>query len=431
VTVRKNGSQVLPVDVRENPVIESYKVAGIDVHKRMLAVVITDVAADGEASFQRQKFATMDSDLQRLGEWLTEQQVQEAVRESTAPYGKPVWRQWEGKFRLHLAQAQSNRAPRGRKRDFGDAERLVRRHVAGELILSFVPDPEQRMWRTLTRSKYPLTRDRVRRISQLESLLEDGRIKLATCIRDLVGVSGRRILAALAERESNPLALAALAEPELRASPETLTDALQAAMDWSSLHRQILKLFLERLQLIDQQIGLLKISTANSMREHQEAVLRLAKVPGYGVESAQPVVAETGPRAGSFPTPGPLASWVGVCPGREESAEVSNSDRTPKGNRAMRRILNQVANAAAKTKGSIYQSIYRRLVPRLGHNNTIWAIAHRLCRLTWKILHEGVEYIEYGENQNPAVKQKRINRLVRQLKALGYQVLPPVRPVHV
>jgi transposase len=136
-----------------------YKVAGIDVHKSMLAVVITNAGQEGEFSFERRKFGTLDSELRALAEWLSAQQVREAVMESTAQYWKPVWRQLEGQFRLSLAQAHSNRAPRGRQRDFQDAERLVRRHIAGELILSFVPDQEQRMWRTLTRTKNQLTRD--------------------------------------------------------------------------------------------------------------------------------------------------------------------------------------------------------------------------------------------------------------------------------
>ena len=147
-----------------------YKVAGIDVHKSMLAVVIADAAREGEFRFERRKFGATESELRQLARWLAEHGVREAVMESTAQYWKPVWQQLEGQCELHLAQAHSNRAPRGRKRDFADAERLLRRHVAGELILSFVPNPEQRLWRTMTRTKLQLTRDRVRIHNQLESL---------------------------------------------------------------------------------------------------------------------------------------------------------------------------------------------------------------------------------------------------------------------
>jgi len=145
---------------------------------------------------------------------------------------------------------------------------------------------------------------------------------------------------------------------------------------------------------------------AAALRAHQDAVQRLAEVPGFGPDSAQQVIAEVGPTAGSFPSPEQLSSWVGTCPGREESAEVSRNNRSPKGNRMMRRVLTQVANAAVKSKGSVFQNLYRKLVPRLGHNKAIWAIAHRLCRLTWKILHQGVRYIELGTDPNPRAVQK-------------------------
>jgi len=342
--------------------------------------------------------------------------------ESTAQYWKPVWHELEGHCQLQLAQAQSNRAPKGRKRDFADAERLVRRHIAGELTVSFVPDAEQRLWRTMTRAKHQLTRDRVRIHNQIESLLEEARIKLSGWVSDLFGVSSRRILRALADGESDPAKLAALAEASLRASQEQLQDALSAATTVGELHREILGLFLARLDLIEEQMQTLERNVAKSLQAHHEAVQRLAEVPGFGIDSAQQVIAEVGPAAASFPSPEQLSSWVGTCPGREESAEVSKSNRSPKGNRMMRRVLTQVANAAVKRKGSVFQILYRKMVVRLGHNKTIWAIAHRLCRLTWKILHQKVRYVEYGSRPNPQAVQKRANKLMRQLRSLGYQV---------
>lgn len=403
---------------------QRFGIAGVDVHKSMLAVVVTDLSG-GEFRFERRKFGTGDSELKALAAWLTECGVREAVMESTAQYWKPVWRQLEGQCQLYLAQAQSNRAPRGRKRDFADAERLVRRHVSGELILSFVPDAEQRLWRTITRTKYQLTRDRVRLQNQLESLLEDAHLKLGTRVSDLLGVSSRRMLRALAKGETDPTVLAKLAEDNLRATVEELADALSAAPRMSKAHRQILKLFLDRLDLIDRQLQTLQRQIAGALRGHQQAVIRLAAVPGLGVDSAQQIIAEIGPTVATFPSPQQLASWVGVCPGREESAEVSHSNRTPKGNRMMRRVLNQAANAAIKSQGSIFQLQYHGLRRRMGHNPAVWAIAHRLCRLTWLILHDGVEYIEYGAARNLKALQMRTARQLRDLRKLGYQIIAP------
>ena len=76
---------------------------------------------------------------------------------------------------------------------------------------------------------------------------------------------------------------------------------------------------------------------------------------------------------------------AGLSSVRHPSARYSH--RSPKGNRHMRRLLNQAANAAAKAKGSIFEIVYRRSIPRQGHNQAIGAIAHRQCRLIWLILH--------------------------------------------
>ncbi len=418
----------------------SYRIAGIDVHKKMLAVVVSDVEVEGGFQFEQRMFGSGHEQLRSLAAWLLEQEVEEVVMESTAQYWKPVWgaleRYWrplrqkrEGAGRmsgtLHLAQAQSNRGRRGRKRDFLDAERLVKRLVARELTLSFVPDAEQRLWRTVTRRKHQLTRDHVRLQNQLEGLLEEAHIKLSSLVSDLLGASARRMLRALAEGETNPGALAALADQHLRATPAQLCDALGACADLNPVYRRLLKMALEQLQFLEQQIGQLDQEMANLLHQHQDAVQRLAEVPGLGVDSAQQIIAEVGPTAATFPSAKCLSSWVGACPGDDESAGVNYSHRSPKGNRHMRRVLNQAANAAARTKGSIFEIVYRRSVPRLGHNQAIGAIAHRQCRLIWLILHQGVRYEERGPAVTKQSTQARTARMIRQLRSLGYRIEPP------
>jgi transposase len=418
----------------------SYRIAGIDVHKKMLAVVVSGVEIESEFQFERRMFGSNPEQLRSLAAWLVEQKAEEVVMESTAQYWKPVWgaleRYWkplcekrEGARRksgtLHLAQAQSNRGRRGRKRDFVDAERLVKRLVARELTLSFVPDAEQRLWRTVTRKKYQLRRDRVRLHNQLESLLEEAHIKLSSLVTDLLGVSARRMLKALADGETNPGALAALAHERLRATPEQLCDALGACTDLKPVYRRLLKMALEQLQLLEQQIGQLDQELATLLHPHQDAVQRLAEVPGLGVDSAQQIIAEVGPTAATFPSGEQFASWVGACPGDEESAGVNYSHRSPKGNRHMRRLLNQAANAAVKVKGSIFEITYRRCVPRLGHNQAIGVIAHRQCRLIWLILHKGTPYEERGPAVNKRSRYQRTWRMIRQLRNLGYRIESP------
>ena len=113
---------------------------------------------------------------------------------------------------------------------------------------------------------------------------------------------------------------------------------------------------------------------------------------------------------------------MGTCPGKGESAEQNHSSRSAKGNKYMRRVLNQAAHAAAAKKGSHFQIVFRRLLPRLGYQSAIWAVAHRLCRLVWKILHEGVRFIEHGSQVDPREKKKGAQMLARALRKLAYEV---------
>ena len=405
------------------------KMAGIDVHKKVLMVVVVDASAPEEKPVRR-RFVTMPSELHRLLVWLQEQGVEEAVMESTAQYWRSVWLELEPHMRLHLAQAFSNRAPRGRKHDFKDAERLVRRLIANELILSFVPDGEQRSWRSLTRMKVQLTRDRVRLQNQMECLLEEMRIKLSIVVSNLLGASGLRILQALAKGETDSKKLAQLGDERLQCTEEQLVDALTGRVQ--PLHREMLALQLQRLYLIDQQITQLNCMIAQAMKSHQDAVMRLAEVPGLGVDSAQQIIAEVGAQASTFPSAAELTSWVGTCPGKEESAEQNHSSRSAKGNKYLRRVLNQAAHAAVKRKGSHFQAVFRRLLPRLGYQSAVWAVAHRLCRVVWKILHDGVRFIEQGREVDPREKKKRAQMLARALRKLGYEVtLTPINQLAV
>jgi transposase len=393
------------------------EVAAMDVHKKMLAVVIA-IRDAGEGEELREKFGTTVRELQRLKEWLNACGVEEVVMESTAQYWRPVWTELEGVFGLHLAQAQSNRAPHGRKSDFADASRLLRRFYAQELRLSFVPDPEQRTWRDLTHTRWELTRSKVALYNHIEILLERAQIKLSSVISDVLGASGRRILQSLAAGVSDPAALASLADRRLRASTEELQDALGGQL--GDEQRFILRIYLQQLRLFDRQLTVLDSQIAQCLKAQRDAIERLCGIPGVSIDAAHQVIAEMGPDAQAFPSAAQAASWVGVCPGRHESAGQSSSQASPFGNRAMRRIITQIAWGAVRTKDSFFQLLFKRCTARLGVQKALWAVAHRIVRLIWKILHEKVHYVERGPNLDPLARERRKRNLLRQLKTLGY-----------
>jgi transposase len=400
--------------------MEPVYVAGIDVHKSMLAVVIG--AADiPESQFHRGKFGTSAPQIRALAAWLAEHHVVEVAMESTALYWRPVWLGLEGQFRLHLAQARSNPSPRGRKTDFQDALRIVRRLLAHDLTLSWVPPAEQRLWRILARTRVQLIQSQVQARNRIECILEEGQIKLSAVVSDLLGWSGRRILDRLIAGQTDPAELAALAHPRLRATPEQLREACEGRL--LPEHRTILKLFLDQIDQLEKQIQELERQLANAQQASAEAIARLCRVPGIDLHAARQIVAEIGPEVAAFASPEKLAAWAGVCPGRQESAGISYSNRSPKGNAHLRRILNQAAWAAIRTKGSYFQIRFQRWIGRLGPQKAAWAVAHKLLRLIWKILRHETEYHEYGPLlQDPqAVKRQRI-RHTAALRKLGFAV---------
>ncbi len=323
---------------------------------------------------------------------------------------------------LHLAQAQSNRGAGGRKRDFPDAERLVKRLVAQELTLSFVPDAEQRLWRTVMRRKYQVTRNRVQLHNRLESLLEEAHIKLSSLVSDLLGTSARRMLQALADGETDPTTLASLADTRLRATAAQLSAAFGACTTLHPVYRRLLKLTLDELRLIEDHLGQLDQQMADLLAEHQEAVQRLAEAPGLGVDSAQQIIAEVGATAATFPSPKHLASWMGACPGNEESAGVNYSHRCPKGQPPDATRPESSRERRGEGQGDDLRHRVSPAVPRLGHAQAIGAIAHRLCRLIWKILHQRIRYEERGPAVSEEAKKVRARKMIRELRNLGYHV---------
>jgi transposase len=397
-----------------------YCIAGIDVHKSMLAVVV-GTTVQAEPQWERRKFGTSVGELRHLAAWLQERAVEQVVMESTATYWRPVWMALEAHFRLALAQAQSNRAPHGRKTDFGDATRLVRRMWAGELRLSYVPGLEQRRWRLLCRGLEQLSEERTRIRNQIEVLLEEGQIKLSGVVSDLLGVSGREILKALVKGELTAAEMARMARRRLRARSGELEASLEGSLDGVS--RKLLDQALQRIELLDEQAGQQQQWLGEAQKEQAGVLERLGQMPGVNVVAAQKIVAAIGPKAAAFATPGSLASWVGVCPGRNESAEHSAGEHCPKGYRPLRAVLAQIAWAAVRTKQSYFQVQYRRWVPRLGVKKAIWAIAHKVVIILWCILHRGEEYVERGLLAvNDVARQRKKKRLLQGLKELGYQV---------
>lgn len=384
-------------------------VAGIDVHKKMLAVVVRR-EQEGKTQYEEHKFGTTRKEIVSLAAWLGHHQVSEAVMESTAQYWRPVWYGLGPYFQLHLSHPLQTRAPRGRKRDFRDARRLADRWCSGDLEESFIPQAEQRSWRWLTRTRVQLKRKLGVVRNEVEGLLEEGGIKLTAVVSDVFGVSGWAMLERIAKGETDVEVLIREARGALRGKGEQLREALAGQLE--PVYRLLLKQQMDQVRLLRGQVEELNGALARAMKEHVETLQRLTRIPGIDLYAAEELLAEIGPGAAAFAGAEQFASWVGVCPGSQESAGVNYSRRSAKGNKYLRRLLGQIAWAAIHTKDTFFAGLFARLKPRIEGKGAAWAVAHRIAKVIWMVLHEEVEYQEKG----PAVANERT--LVRKLKRL-------------
>jgi transposase len=394
-------------------------IAGVDVHKRMLAVVIRKPSQTLE--YIQRKFGTTKNEIRHLAAWLQHHSISDVVMESTANYWRPVWYGLEQHFKLHLTHPLKTRAPRGRKRDYRDARRLADRWHSGDLEESFIPGAEQRCWRWLTRARVQMKRKMAVIRNQVEGILEEGGIKLAAVVTDIFGVSGWAMLEKIAQGERDIDELMGEVRGRLKKKRAQLEEALLGVLE--PVYQMLLKQQMEQVQMLRRQVEEINGALAVAMKDHVEALVRLAKIPGIDLYAAQELLAEIGVRALAFPSGEQFASWVGVCPGSQESAGVNYSRRSAKGNRYLRRLLCQIAWAAVHTKDTFFGALFARLKPRIEAKGAAWAIAHRVSHIIWLVLHEEVEYKERGPAPlDPRKLERKFKRLARELARQGINV---------
>jgi len=328
----------------------------------------------------------------------------------------------------------------------------------GWLQASFIPPGPQRDWRDLTRSRMKLGQERTREVNRVPGVLERANINLAAVASEIMGVSGRAILAALVEGRADPGTLAELAKGHLRRQIPVLTQALTGVM--RDHHRWVLAIQLAPIDFLDEQIEALSTAITRSLtalapeeppaetaeradeagrvlepdpptspRPFAQAVTVLDTVAGVDQRGAERLVAEWGVDMARFGTAARLAAWTGVAPGHDESAGKPRSGKTRKGNRVLRTGLTQMAHAAARTKGTSLSALDQRLAARRGKKRAIMAVAHSIVVSAFHRLSRHEPYRDLGANY---VDERRhhhlVDQLTRRLQRLGYRVSLEVVP---
>lgn len=396
--------------------------AGLDVHQASVVACVRRQAGNGKVQSQTRTFATTTGAVLELADWLGEQGVTHVAMESTGVYWKPIWNLLEGLFEMLLVNAQHIKQVPGRKTDVKDAEWIAQLLQHGLLRGSFVPPTPQRQLRELTRQRRQLIQTRASVANRIQKVLEDANIKLASVATDVLGVSGRAMLEAIAAGQEDPEQLAEMARRRLRAKIPQLRLALAGRV--TDHHRFLLRLLLDELTQLEALIGRLTARITEVLpAPFAEAVQRLSTIPGIDRQAAENIVAEIGVDMKQFPQPAQLASWTGMCPGNNQSAGKRRSGKTTKGNCWLRATLVQVAWAASHTKHTYLSAHYRRLAGRRGKKRALVALGHTILVIVHTMLRNGTTYQDLGADYFDRLDQARLTRtLVRRLERLGHKV---------
>jgi transposase len=396
-------------------------VAGLDVHKKTVVAALIYRTTDGEWHTAKHTFGTMTRDLLQLSDWLTEHGITHIAMESTGEYWKPIFNILENSFEVLVVNAQHISKVPGRKTDQSDAEWIAELMQYGLLKASFIPPEGQRELRELTRYRTSFVRERATLINRVQKVLESANIKLASVATDVMGISGRAMLAAIIAGEQAPAQMAELAKGRMREKREQLAQALEGRV--KAHHRFVLTELLCQIDSLEETIARFDEEIAEYCRPFEEAVELLDTIPGVARETAEIIVAEIGIDMSRFPTADHLASWAGVAPGNNESAGKRRSGKTRKGNRVLTTALTQAAQAAARTRGTYLSAQFYRLSGRRGKKRAIMAVAHSILVIAYHLIERKEPYrdlgADYFDKRRPEATAKR---LVRRLEQLGYQV---------
>jgi len=405
--------------------------AGLDVHKNTVVGCVR-LAHGGRVEKEVKTFKTTTGELLALAEWLDGHRVNHVVMEATGVYWKPVWHILDdGERQLVLANAAHVKNVPGRKSDVSDCDWLSDLEAHGLIRPSFVPDGPTQELRGLLRTRKQLVRERTSHTLRLQKALEDANIKLDSVISNVVGVSGRRMIEALVAGESDPTALANLADRRIKAPPEALCEALRGRV--TRHHRFLLSLHLGHIDAIDQAIDKIDQEVEASLQPFCQAVGLVKTIPGVSQLAGQGIIAEIGSDMSRFPTCGHLISWAGLCPRSDESAGKRRSTRTRKGNPWLKTLLVQCAWAATRTKATYLHAQFLSIRSRRGARKAIVAVAASILTAVYHMLKNGTSYRDLGpqhlENRN---KEAQARRLLARLRRLGFVAdFDTLRPVPV
>jgi transposase len=411
------------------------RVAGIDIGKAaiMVTIRVPSDARKGRRQQETREFRAVRKDLLELADWLRCWQVTKVGMEATSDYWKPVYFLLEREgFDCDLYHAAQVKALPGRpKTDKKDSVWLARITGRGSLPSSFVPPEDIRRLRTHTRYRRHLVQARTAERARCEKLLEDAHLKLSSVISDIHGVSGREMLTAIIAGQRDPKVLAQMARTRMRAKIARLEEALDCSF-FTGQHAFILAMMLGNIDHLTEQVKVLDAKIAELCQPYERQIAQLDTIPGFGITTAQDIIAETGTDMTVFPTAAHLCSWARYAPGvRESGGKRKGKNATGCGNPYIGGAIGEASANAGRTQ-TYLGAKYRRHCTHMPEKKAQGAIGRTQLVITHALLSDpGAVYEDLGTDyyERRAGIRRRARGHVRSLERLGYQVtIAPIDP---
>lgn len=393
------------------------RVIGLDVHQAQITACAIIEDADGTVRIEQRQFGAFKRDRRALADWAAALSPDEVVMESTGIYWKSPYAALEVVgIRAQVVNARHVKNVPGRKTDVGDAQWLATLARAGLLRGSFVPPAKLRELRLISRQRQKLVGQLASEKNRLHKVLTDGGVRLGVVVSDLHGQSARAMVKAIIDGQS-PHEVLQLASRRLKASREEIFDALQGELTDS--HRFVLDELMRHIEEIEARIARFDARLLDALTDERNALALLQTLPGVDLIGAAMLLVEIGTDMDVFGSADRLASWVGICPGNNESAGKRKSGRVRKGNPYVRRLLCEFAHAASRTQ-SVFQSKFQSLIVRRGHKRAIVALAHKLLRIIFFMLNRGQHYRDSATDYEALSVQRNAPRWIKALTKFGF-----------
>ncbi len=393
------------------------RVIGLDIHQAQITACALIEEADGSTRIEQRQFGGFKKDRRELAEWVASLHPDEVVMESTGIYWKSPYAALETVgIRAKVVNARHVKNVPGRKTDVGDAHWLATLARAGLLRGSFVPPAKLRELRLIARQRQKLVGQLASEKNRLHKVLTDSGVRLGVVVSDLHGQSARAMVKAIIAGQS-PQEVIKLASHRLKASREEIFDALQG--DLTPSHRFVLDELIRHIEEIEARIARFDTRLLAELESERNTLALLQTIPGVDLIGAAMLLIEIGTNMDAFGSADRLASWVGICPGNNESAGKRKSGHVRKGNLYVRRLLCEFAHAASRTT-SVFKSKFQSLVVRRGYKRAIIAIGHKILRTIFFMLKRREHYRDSATDYEALSVQRNAPRWIKALTKFGF-----------